>query len=249
MKLKNILAGALAFCMAAATITSCTKKESPAPLPVNPTLSKTNIAMEINSTDSIIISGGKAPYAVTVSDNSKVTATLSDTKIILTTNSKTASSATPVTITVTGADKGVSTATITIGDPYVDAKSNSKFRFEQSGASAMAILVANDSLIAGFGYNHIYRDNGKMFGSTKAKYGWASGDGKNFFFLEVNGDTKTAGSKSGSRIYVRKNGGTATWVNCSKAEVIQSASGISWITFQLEDGTKGLVVQPWIGAN
>jgi hypothetical protein len=246
MKLKNIFAGALAFFLAAATITSCTKKETAAPLPVNPTLSKTSVAMEINSTDSIIISGGKAPYTVTVSDNSKLTATVADTKIILTANSKTASSAAPVTVTVTGADKGVSTATITIGDPYVDAKANTKFRFEQSGTSAMATLVANDSLIAGFGYNHIYRDNGKMFGSTKPKYGWASGDGKNFLFLEVNGDTKALGSKTGSRIYVRKNGGAPTWINCSKAEVIQSASGISWITFQLDDGTKGLVVQPWI---
>lgn len=246
MKLKNILTGALAFCMVAATITSCTKKESPAPLPVNPTLSKTSIAMEINSTDSITISGGKAPYTITVSDASKLTATLSDNKIVFQTNSKTASSTAPITITVTGSDKGVSTASITIGDPYVDAKANSKFRFEQSGASALATIISNDSLIAGFGYNHVYRDNGKMFGSTKAKYGWASGDGKSFLFLEVNGDVKALGQKSGSRLYVRKNGGAPAWVDCSKTEVIQSASGITWITFQLQDGTKGLVVQPWI---
>lgn len=246
MKLKNILKTALSFCVVAVTVISCTKKETPAPLPVNPTLSKTSVAMEINSVDTIVISGGKAPYTITVSDNSKLAATLSDNKIILTTNSKTASSTAPITVTVTGADKGVSTASITIGDPYADAKASSKFRFEQSGASALVAWVANDSSIAGIGYFNVYRDNGKMFGSTKQKYGWSTGDGKNFLFFEVNGDAKSVGKKTDCRIYVKKNGATPAWINCSKAEVIQSASGITWITFQLEDGTKGLVVQPWI---
>ncbi|MBV4360051.1 hypothetical protein [Pinibacter aurantiacus] len=245
--MKNILASVLSVCLVAAAITSCNKKDNPAPLPVAPTLSAASVNMDINTVDSSVsVSGGVAPYTLTVSDATKLTATLSGTKIVLTASGKTASSATPVTVTVTTKENKTATLTITIGDPYADAKVNTKARFELTGPSALVTYVANDSLITGIGYFQIYRDNGKLFGSAKPKYGWASGDSKNFLFLEVSGDVKAPGQKTGSRLYVRKNGGTPAWVDCSKAEVIQSASGITWITFQLQDGTKGLVVQPWI---
>ncbi len=247
MNIKNILAGTLFVCLTAVLFTACAKKDGPAPVPVAPTLSKTSLNMDINTQDSsVTVSGGATPYTITVSDASKLTATLSGNKIVLTAGSKTASSTSPVTVTIATKENVTASVTVTIGDPYIDAKADLKLRFEQTGASAMATLVANDSLIAGFGFNHIYRDNGKMFGSTKPKYGWASPDGKNFFFLEINGDAKVVGSKTGCRIYTRKSGGTPAWTECSKTDVIQSASGITWITFQLADGTKGLVVQPWM---
>lgn len=248
MKIKNILSGLLAVCLFTALMVACRKKADELVLPVNPVLSQPTVNMSINTTDSsVTINSGVAPYTLTVSDASKITASLSGNKLVLVAGSKTASASTPVTVTITGKDKGTVTLTITIGDPWADAKTSNIKRFEQTGASAFVPKIVNDSVQSGYNYYNIYADNGKLFGSTKPKYGWASADGKMALFLEIDGDPKTTGAKTGGRIAVRTNGGDFTWTNCASVNVIQSQSGISWIVYKLADGTQGLVVQGWMG--
>lgn len=226
-KFRSIAIVVLAACL----FTSCKKDQ---PLPLQPTLTKLLIEMDVNEKDTVYVSGGRAPFTISTADTSVAYGFLTGDVLVVEGKKVGVTS-----VSVIGSDGAKTDITVRIGDPFVLFKANDTLRFEMPTGS----LVKNE--VGGY---HIYRDNGIMFGNTKYKVGWSSADAKDFFFLEFSGDPNNIGLKSNGTIYSRSGGNAPVRVNCQRVEVVQSQSGIVWVEYQEAEGKpKGRVVQKqWV---
>lgn len=122
-----------------------------------------------------------------------------------------------------------------VKDPYQSVKDDATLRF--SGGGNVDFKNESDSLIT-------YHDNGTLFGSSKQKFGWATLDGSQFFFLEFEGRPDSIGLRKSVSIYTKQSKGDPVRVDCEKAEVIKVEAGKVWIVYKEKaDKPDGVIVQ------
>lgn len=201
--------------------------DEPEILPVTPQFSQSSVTVEEGETVEVTVTKGVPAYTAASSSTSVATVTVSGSRITVT-----GVSAGTAAIQVKGSDNGSASFTVTVNaDPYKAFKADATLRFEGAGQAT----VKNTE-----GKHVFYADKGVILSSAKNKLGYASRDGKTFYFIEWEGDG-SAGAKTNASL--RTLSGV---IALQSLQVIKSEGGILWITYkEKSDSAEGRVVQKW----
>ncbi|MDR0559750.1 MAG: hypothetical protein LBG92_06240 [Prevotellaceae bacterium] len=225
--MKNICKNIITASIIALFAIACSEEVPEPAAPVTPEFSVSQVTVEAGKSVMVRITKGTPKYTIVSSSSSVATATVYGDTVTVEGIAEGSAN-----LTVSGSDGGKASITVNVtapSDPYEQFKADETPRFETDEQKTVKNMEGE--------YLFYFDAGGNLFSSAKTKTGYASRDGKTFYFIEWEGDT-AQGEKSNPTLRT-----DSVTVGLQYLRILQVKNGKIWITYKIPDSDEGKAVQ------